>query len=106
MSFFFYTIGIAAAFIVFLYFISLFHKSEKKSIKKPSSKEEQSPNFTYIQPKLPIFSIPPGERMCPLCRTKLTKHEALYASRVRVEDTAKIFIYGCKYCYKEDKKAT
>jgi hypothetical protein len=41
--------------------------------------------------------------MCPLCRTRLSKYEALYASRARFSDGDKILIHGCRYCYKPDE---
>lgn len=38
--------------------------------------------------------------MCPLCRSKLSKYEALYAAPVVGDKDQKLMIYGCRYCYK------
>ena len=42
------------------------------------------------------------ERTCPVCGSKLSRYEALYASKI-VKDSTKILIYGCRYCYKPDE---
>ena len=44
----------------------------------------------------------PGQRLCPLCLSELSKYEALYATLVN-DDASKILIYGCRYCYKENE---
>ncbi len=49
------------------------------------------------------LTVPPGERMCPVCRATLTKYESLYASKTRTSSGEKILIHGCKYCFKEAK---
>lgn len=105
MTIFLYFIGLAAGAAVFIYIISLYNSGKKKVVGiTKKKKEEKKPVVPQEQSKLPIFSIPPGERMCPLCRTTLSKREALYASRVFSEDTAKILILGCRYCYKKTKR--
>ncbi|MDR3237633.1 MAG: hypothetical protein LBT84_03935 [Spirochaetia bacterium] len=104
MSFFLYLTGLAGGAALFFYIVSLYN-SERRKI-KPLKKDgaPAADGSRQITKQQPIFTIPPGERMCPLCRSMLTKHEALYASRVAFNDANKLMILGCRYCYKDDEQ--
>lgn len=43
-------------------------------------------------------------RTCPLCRSELSRDEPLYAHNMEYYGKRTILIYGCPYCYKEEKK--
>ncbi len=43
------------------------------------------------------------ERICPVCHAKLKQNENLYISIYPGEPKDKIFIKGCKYCYRTQK---
>jgi len=100
MSFFLYLAGLAGGVALFFYIVSLYNngKSKLAGKKKGAAPQVQS----SIRAQQPIFTIPPGERMCPLCRTILSKREALYASKIALNNTNKLLILGCCHCYKED----
>ena len=101
MSFFLYLLGLAAGAAMFFYIVLLYSHGKSKAGRKKTAVSPQTGNGA-VQERQPIFTIPPGERMCPLCRTMLTKREALYASKIALNDTNKLLILGCRYCYKED----
>ncbi len=104
MSIFLYLLGCAAGIAVFLYIFSTVN-SGKEKIKKLSY-SHRSENEKIPEEKKqghPVFTIPPGERMCPICRNRLNKYEALYASKIKAGNQDKILIHGCRYCYKEDR---
>ena len=102
MSFFLYLTGLAGAAALFFYIVSLYNNGKSKLEYKKKAAAPQ-PQGGDVQARQPIFTIPPGERMCPLCRTVLTKREALYASKIALNNTDKLLILGCRYCYKEDR---
>jgi len=101
MSFFLYLMGFACGAILFFYIMSLYTDGKSKLERKKTPAAPQAGNGA-VQGRQPIFTIPPGERMCPLCRTVLTKREALYASKIALNNTNKLLILGCRHCYKED----
>jgi hypothetical protein len=105
-----YLAGLVIGAALFFYFLSLYHEGKDK-IKKVTGKggAPQTPGrssestleagkVTYPHLK----GIPPGERICPICRNTLSKFEPLYASQVDTESGSRILIYGCGYCYKEN----
>jgi len=104
MSILLYMAGLLIGLVLFLYILSLYN-SGKEKIQIVTGKRQPRPKPRADLPagSLSFASIPPGERMCPLCRSKLTKYEALYASRMKTSDGDKIFIHGCRYCYKPDE---
>ncbi len=103
MSTFIFIIGLALGISGFLYILSLYD-SGKRKIKKISGKITEKPK-QEISPESISFKDyhPPGSRICPLCRSSLTKYEALYASKIETVKESKIFIHGCRYCYKSDE---
>lgn len=101
MSFFLYLAGLGVGTALFLYIVSLYSHGKSRIGRKKTTTEPKA-GGSAVQVRQPVFTIPPGERMCPLCRTVLTKREALYASRIALNDTNKLLILGCRYCYKED----
>lgn len=101
MSFFLYLTGLAGGAALFIYIISLYGHGKSK-LTAPKKAVARQSEGDAVQAPQPIFTVPPGERLCPLCRTILTKREALYASRISLNSTNKLLILGCRYCYKED----
>ena len=101
MSFFLSLIGLLVGISAFLYFLSIYDAGKRK-IKNIAHGKNPKPDvnpdeiaYTNKQTRAP------GERLCPLCLSGLSKYEALYATLVD-DEGKKILIYGCKYCYKED----
>jgi len=43
-------------------------------------------------------------RICPLCQSELRRDEPLYAHNMEYSGKRTILIYGCPYCYKDEKK--
>ncbi|GAB4219930.1 MAG TPA: hypothetical protein PL059_06215 [Spirochaetota bacterium] len=95
-----YILSFGAGIAVFLYLLSLYHHIKERP--KPDNKQ---PAQKVTQDKIQFKSQPVNEpvhlkeRTCPVCGSKLSKYEALYASKI-VKDSTKILIYGCRYCYK------
>ncbi|MCP4133327.1 MAG: hypothetical protein GY754_20330 [bacterium] len=97
-----YFAGLIIAITAFLYFLSLYEDGKEKIGKLIGSKPEP-----VVEPRNvvrpPLGSIPPGSRICPLCRSTLSKYEALYASQEESPTGVRILIHGCRYCYKPDE---
>ncbi len=100
-----YILSFGAGIAVFLYLFSLYHqlkdrpkKLEKKQIIQKTIPEKKA----EPKPQVADEPIQLKERTCPVCGSKLSKYEALYASKV-VKGSTKILIYGCRYCYKPDE---
>ncbi len=45
------------------------------------------------------------QRTCPLCHSELRRDEPLYAHNMEYSGKRTILIYGCPYCYKDEKKS-
>ena len=73
-----------------------FFTETEKVINKKELVEPENVGFRNIR------SISPGERICPLCGSILTKYEGLYASKTIESSERKILIMGCKYCFKDE----
>ena len=95
-----YILSFGAGIAVFLYLLSLYHHI-KERLKPDNKQPEQKVAQEKIQSKSQPVNEPVHlkERTCPVCGSKLSKYEALYASKI-VKDSTKILIYGCRYCYK------
>ncbi|MEJ5362921.1 MAG: hypothetical protein WBK20_03430 [Spirochaetota bacterium] len=94
-----YILSFGAGIAVFLYLLSLYHHIKERP--KPDIKQPQKTIQDKIQlrPQAVDEPVHLKERTCPVCGSKLSKYEALYASKI-VKDSTKILIYGCRYCYK------
>ncbi len=97
-----YILSFVAGIAVFLYMLSLYHHIKERP--KPVSKQSQKTVQDQIQVRPQPIDKPVHlkERTCPVCGSKLSRYEALYASKI-VKDSTKILIYGCRYCYKPDE---
>jgi len=100
-----YAVGLVIGIILFIYFLSTY-ESGKEKIRgiRESRAAKQDPSVTAE--KITVNKRPgpaPGERMCPVCRSVLSKYEALYSSQVETKWGPKIMTYGCRYCYKPDE---
>jgi hypothetical protein len=105
-----YLAGLVIGAALFFYLLSLYHEGKDKikqvagkggTLQPPrrdSGATLEAGKVTYPHLK----GVPPGERMCPICRNSLSKYEPLYASQVDTEKGSRIVIYGCGYCYKEN----
>ncbi len=102
MSIVLYSAGLIAGVSVFLYIYSLVNRPKEKAAKKNRIPAGKTSGAGSAVKKHAIATIPPGERMCPLCRSTLSKSEPLYASRVEEKGEGRILILGCRYCYKDD----
>ncbi len=94
-----YILSFGAGIAVFLYLLSLYHhikERPKPDIKQPPKTTQDKIQVRPQQVDEPVHL---KERTCPVCGSKLSKYEALYASKI-VKDSTKILIYGCRYCYK------
>jgi len=100
MSVILYLAGLIIGIALFVYMLSMY-ESGKEKVRKV--KGGSSPKPAIAPENITIDKIPPGTRMCPLCRSHLTKYEALYASNIDNGDGRKIMIHGCRYCYKPDE---
>jgi len=98
-------IGLLIGVSAFLYFLNIYEGSKKKikamTSNNPKTKPDSSNDIELERKKVMENLYLPGERICPLCRSKLTKSDALYASRVRSSNGEKILIHGCRHCYKD-----
>jgi hypothetical protein len=100
-----YIVGLVIGAAIFMYMLSTY-ESGKEKVKK--FRQQKSPN---PEPSVKSDAITyrdnikraPGQRICPLCGSFLSKYEALYASHVETQWGSKIMIYGCRYCYKPDE---
>ena len=105
MEYLFYIIGFIVGIVLFLYALS-FYESGKEKIKKRLSSPPEGEERKQIRVNPQAVSYEeiklPRERICPLCRTVLTRNEALYASQIVSPQGKKILIYGCRYCYKQE----
>jgi len=98
-----YILSFGAGIALFLYMLSLYHHLQKKT--SQSAKKETNKAATVMPAKTVDKNFIPAsmkERTCPVCGSKLSRYEALYASKI-VKDSTKILIYGCRYCYKPDE---
>ncbi len=104
-----YLSGLAIGITAFLYVTQAMQSGKDKleGKTKPNVKKKRSKNTTnsdniVIQNQKPV-KVPPGTRMCPICRSYLEKWEPLYSSKTKKSTEEKILIHGCRYCYKEDE---
>jgi len=119
MSIVLYAAGLLIGIALFLYILSLYNTGKSRVTgfareKKPSENGREGKKtgitpgdktaVTEIKSENIRFKglsdVPPGERICPLCRTPLTRFEPLYASQTKTESGQKILIHGCPRCYK------
>jgi hypothetical protein len=105
-----YLFGLIIGITAFLYIMSSINSMKDKSSLKNNAniKPESDPELTgkiemNTSVKNKIKNSAPGERICPLCGTSLTRFEALYASHISTDKGKKILIYGCRYCYKPEE---
>ncbi len=96
-----YFAGLIIGIAIFLYIYSTIQDGKEKLGEITGKKK---PEKTIDPDKLTVanrMKRAPGERLCPVCASSLSKYEALYATKIEEEN--KIFIYGCRYCYKEEE---
>ncbi len=106
-----YLVGLIIGITAFLYIMSSINTIKDKSNLKNNSniKPKSDPDLTgkiesvNTSVKNKIINSAPGERICPLCGSSLTRFEALYASHISTDKGKKILIYGCRYCYKPEE---
>lgn len=97
--------GLVIGVSVFVYLLNTYERGKAKfkeirQGKTPRQEPSVTPGNIAVTTNLRRA---PGERMCPLCRSSLSKYEALYATQVDTKWGPKIMIYGCRYCYKPDE---
>ena len=101
---FIFILGLIIGLAAFLYLYSTISEGRKKISKAFTAKDKAQKEF--VEPdKLGfrgIKSLPPGDRICPLCGSVLTKYEGLYATKILENSEKKILIMGCKYCFKDE----
>ncbi|HOO70508.1 MAG TPA: hypothetical protein PK926_02025 [Spirochaetota bacterium] len=100
-----YIIGLLIGIAVFVYLLSTYESGKEKITRFRASRAPR-PDPGVTAEKISVKTKPgpaPGERMCPVCRSMLSKYEALYASEVETRWGRKIMIYGCRYCYKPEE---
>jgi hypothetical protein len=101
-----YIAGLMIGASIFLYLYSVFH-SARKRIKRPSAAEPQSKGSMKAAEPVTLgfrhIKLPPGERICPVCRSKLGGPEALYATETVENGRKKIMIDGCRRCTRRSK---
>ena len=100
-----YIMGLGLGISAFLYFINGIDSGSRKikEIKnKKNGNQTQKENSNIELENQSALKIPPGTRICPVCRSPLEKWEPLYSSRIRGQSEEKIFIHGCSYCYKDE----
>lgn len=89
---------------VFLYLLSLYNQMKDKKqhpmIKKDNAKPVES--IKNEPAAINTVSAHLKQRTCPLCKSTLTRYEALYATKL-VKNNPTIFIYGCRYCFKPEE---
>ncbi len=102
MSALLYIAGLVIGVTVFIYLVSLLNDGKEK-IKETTEKIKNNGEEVKDNALPSTEKIAPGERICPLCRSKLSKYEALYAAPVAGDKEQKLMIYGCRYCYKDDE---
>ncbi|MCL1865435.1 MAG: hypothetical protein FWF73_06445 [Spirochaetes bacterium] len=104
MSSLIFVFGLLIGIAVFFYLYSAVKDGRKKISKLITAKDKEIKE--YVEPEKVGFrgirSVPPGERICPLCGSVLTKYEGLYASKIIENSEKKILIMGCKYCFKDE----
>jgi hypothetical protein len=104
MSTFIFILGLFIGIAVFIYLSSAFAEGRKKISEFFPEKEKIAKE--YVEPEnigfRGIRSISPGERLCPLCGSTLTKSEGLYATKIIDNYDKKLLIMGCKYCFKDE----
>jgi len=102
MSALLYIAGLVIGVTAFIYLVSLLNDGKEK-IKEATEKKKDNGGEDKGDAPFSAETIPPGERICPLCRSSLSKYEALYAAPVAGDKEQKLMIYGCRYCYKDDE---
>lgn len=102
----FYLVGFIIALAVFLYALNAYESGKAKlKARKGGPGARTGKRAGTVEPRDIFLRKPrshPGERLCPLCGSALTKYEALYAAPVKNGDDTKILILGCRYCYKDE----
>ena len=110
MSVILYIVGLLMGLSLFMYIVSAIQKGRDKisgQAVKPSSPQQPKINGRVTAGNVTYRGLPPrnpGERLCPLCASKLMQWEALYASRMDTDSGSRILIHGCRHCYKPDEK--
>jgi len=101
---FIFILGLLIGIAAFLYLYSTIKEGRKKVSKLFVTKDKLTKE--YAEPEKLGFrgikSLLPGERICPLCGSILTKYEGLYATKILENSEKKILIMGCKYCFKDE----
>lgn len=113
MSALIYIAGFLIGAAVFMYLYSLYQSGAEKLRSSsspnlgPTETQKISPQQEPVETRnfLRAPGRAPGERLCPLCGSSLTRYEPLYASKNIMGGEAKILIHGCRYCYKPDDTA-
>ncbi len=80
---------LAAGLLVYLYLL-LTNKSDARDVRR---------NKNELDHRNAI----PKPRYCPVCRSRLGPHDSLFAEMyLRAEKgvRSKVFIHGCRYCYR------
>ena len=104
MSALLYIAGLVIGVTAFLYLLSILNDGKQRLAgETPKKKEKGGEVKTSNAPGAVVETVAPGERICPLCRSKLSRYEALYAAPVPGDKEQKLMIYGCRYCYREDE---
>lgn len=107
MEYVFYAIGLLVGVLAFLYLVSMYEAGKKKVREIITSDRSRGDNAVQVNPEaVPVQGAVgrhPGERICPLCNSTLTKYEALYATFIDNENERRLLIHGCRYCYKPDE---
>lgn len=97
-----YILSFGLGIAVFLYSLSLYHQFKERPAKPGTKQPVPKPTQDKIQFTPQSEPVHLKERTCPVCGSKLSRYEALYASKV-VKGSTKILIYGCRYCYKPEE---
>ena len=104
MSSFIFIFGLFIGIAAFFYLRSTITEGKEKISKAFSAKDKTAKEF--VEPDKIGFRgirlLPPGNRICPLCGSILTKYEGLYATKITDNSERKILIMGCRYCYKDN----
>ncbi|HOS38954.1 MAG TPA: hypothetical protein PLG31_04415 [Spirochaetota bacterium] len=108
MEYVFYAIGLLVGVLAFLYMVSLYEAGKSKVREIITPDRERGANAVQINPSAVTVNNAvgrhPGERICPLCGSVLTKYEALYATFIDTEGDRRLLIHGCRYCHRPDEK--
>ena len=89
---------IALAALVFFYlYLMLTNKTDTYFLKKDKEDIDRHANNTPL----------PKPRICPVCKSRLGQKDSLFAEmyhKAKEGHKTKVFIHGCRYCYKPNEK--